>query len=85
MGGGCGGCVETLKVFLPAAFFIVFLWQTVSPAGVTFLAAAKKVTKESSAYNQTLPLEAASGLTFVQVTLGASPGRPAWLLSNTFD
>jgi hypothetical protein len=49
--GAAGGCVVLFSSRLPGG-------------GVTFFAAAKKVTKESSFLNQTLPLDAARGLTF---------------------
>jgi hypothetical protein len=49
-----------------AAFFVcAYLFSSRLPGGgITFFAAAKKVIKESSFYNQTLQLETASGLTF---------------------
>jgi hypothetical protein len=54
-----------LRLWLAAAFFYTYLFSSRLPGGgVTFFAAAKKVTKESSFSNQTLQLETASGLTF---------------------
>jgi hypothetical protein len=57
--------VGELEVCSAAASCYAYLFSNRLPGGgVTFFAAAKKVTKESSFSNQTLPLETASGLTF---------------------
>jgi hypothetical protein len=45
--------------------------------GITFFAAAKKVIKESSFFNQTVPLEAASGLRVSVGNNSLPPRRPA--------
>jgi hypothetical protein len=45
--------------------------------GITFFAAAKKVIKESSFFNQTLHVERASGLMFLVGNNSPPPRRPA--------
>jgi hypothetical protein len=67
----CFFCLLRL-CFAAASFYTCLFSSRLPGGGVTFFAAAKKVTKESSFFNQTLPLDAASGLTFVSVTIALS-------------